>query len=62
MDSREDKDAAYDLNYMAETGLLSMNQDTMVRTGFTIDIAGGSFMLVPARAVGGKNAESASIY
>jgi len=49
----EKKDAAgHDLNYMAETGLLSMNRDEHgkpVIPGFQLaDIAGGSFMLVSA--------------
>lgn len=49
----EKKDAAgHDLNYMAETGLLSMNKDENgkpVIPGFQLaDIAGGSFMLVSA--------------
>jgi crotonobetainyl-CoA:carnitine CoA-transferase CaiB-like acyl-CoA transferase len=47
------KDAAgHDLNYMAETGLLSMNRDEHgkpILPGFQLaDIAGGSFMLVSA--------------
>jgi crotonobetainyl-CoA:carnitine CoA-transferase CaiB-like acyl-CoA transferase len=51
--SGDKKDAAgHDLNYMAETGLLSMNRDEQgkpVLPGFQLaDIAGGSFMLVSA--------------
>ncbi|TRX37423.1 CoA transferase [Flavobacterium sp. ZT3R18] len=53
----EKKDAAgHDLNYMAETGLLSMNRDGQGRPiipGFQVaDIAGGSFMLVSACTCG----------
>ncbi|SEA38859.1 Crotonobetainyl-CoA:carnitine CoA-transferase CaiB [Flavobacterium gillisiae] len=51
--SGDKKEAAgHDLNYMAETGLLSMNRDEQgkpVLPGFQLaDIAGGSFMLVSA--------------
>jgi crotonobetainyl-CoA:carnitine CoA-transferase CaiB-like acyl-CoA transferase len=51
------KDAAgHDLNYMAETGLLSMNRDENgkpIIPGFQVaDIAGGSFMLVAACSTG----------
>lgn len=48
--------AGHDLNYMAETGLLSMNRDENgkpVIPGFQVaDIAGGSFMLVAACSTG----------
>jgi len=52
---KKDK-AGHDLNYLAETGLLSMNKDEQgkpVIPGFQIaDIAGGAYMLVSACTTG----------
>jgi hypothetical protein len=68
MNSREIKKMpAYDLNYMAETGLLSMNQMNKENQYFQVFnwlilLAGGSYVgFCHQRTVGAKNAESTSI-